>query len=118
MADSTPPAPACTRSAAHAGTADANNHLARELGDRLEQPIDLVAVVVGDDAGTQGAVWLEAQPARELEGAVVAVPHGALGARGVGGDVLRRVPGSNKHDRRGVLASGAMESHTSEGAQA
>ena len=59
----------------------AGQGLARELGDRLEQPIDVVGVVVGDDAGAQGAVGLEAQPARELQRVVVAVPDGDLGAR-------------------------------------
>ena len=67
--------------------------LGRELRDRLEQAIDVVAVVVGDDAGAQGAVGLEAQPARELQGVVVAVPDGDLGARQVGGDVARAMPG-------------------------
>ena len=34
------------------------NGLARQLRHGLEQPIDVVGVVVGDDAGAQGAVGL------------------------------------------------------------
>ena len=64
---------------------------ALERAHRVEQPLDVVLVVVVHEAGAHGAVGVEAEEALELLGVVVAVPDRDLALGERGGDLRRSV---------------------------